>query len=106
MSVPEILIVKKKVRKNGFERPFSVFQLLSWVIAAFIFVSFVLTALCMLLNRSEGPVDTTHTVVTCVLVVTYLAFFAAMIVTTAIVTASDPTDPTVELERSSRSKDS
>ena len=86
-------------RRHGFDRPFSCFQVLSWIIAVFIFISFSVT-LCALLLQ-EGSEDS-HYYSSFVCAVLYYMSFLAMVLTTIVVTASNPTDPTVALERLSK----
>ena len=86
-------------RRHGFERPFGIFQVLSWIIAAFIFISFSVTLYALLLV--EGS-DYSHRRSCIVCAVMYYLSFLAMVLTTIVVTASNPTDPTIALERQSR----
>ena len=44
-----LVMVVSKSRSHGFERPFGFFQVLSWIIAAFIFISFAITVITLLL---------------------------------------------------------
>lgn len=70
------------------------------MIAAFILVSFLLSFAQLMQQRetlSSGQVGALV-----FLAVLYLTSYLAMVVTTVVVTASDPTDPTVAFERVSR----
>ena len=89
------------MRKNGFERPFSVFQVLSWIVAAFIGISFVIITIALVLS-SEDYGGSGHDAVCILLAIAYAISFIGMIYFTYLVTASDPTDPTVALERLAR----
>lgn len=73
---------------------------MSWVIAAFIFISFAITASTLV--TFDGGTDDSVALTVSILTTIYLVGFTAMIITTAITTASDPTDPTVALERLAR----
>ncbi len=97
----DMIVHGGKVRRHGFQKPFSPQQLLSWIIAAFIFISFVITATSLISLRLENHnlVPDSDYRVMISLSICYFISFLAMVVTTAIVTGSDPTDPTVALER-------
>ena len=69
---------------------------MSWIFAAYIILSFVLTDV-VLLTRDEN--QTGEMVGLVLLSVLYAIAYTSMIITTVIVTKSDPTDPTVALER-------
>ena len=90
------MIKARKVRKNGFERPFSALQLLSWVLAALLLASFATVTACLLVSEKDNKV------VTLAIAVLYAIAYAAMVTTTIIVTKSDPTDPATLLERAYR----
>jgi len=90
-----VVIKKTKVRKNGFERPFSLLQIVSWVIAACIFISYTVTSACLFYQED-------HFIPIIAVGVFYFSAFLAMVVTTVSVTNSDPTDPTINLEREYR----
>ena len=77
--------------------------MLSWVVAAFIFISFLITTVILLKEADSFVQDNQNAskiqVVIVVLGICYLIAFSNMIIWTALVTGSDPTDPTVHLER-------
>ena len=75
--------------------------MLSWIMAAFIFISWTITTVTLLKEAETLSKSDTSSlqVVTLVLGVLYLIAFTNMIVWTAKTTASDPSDPTVALER-------
>ena len=69
--------------------------MLSWCIALFLLASFTVTQL-----RVKDRVDSTsHAVMNILLVAFYVLAFTSMVYNAYIVTASDPTDPTIDLER-------
>ena len=73
--------------------------MLSWIIAAFIFISFTLSLTTLLVHEDAEDL---HVYSSIVFAVIYYISFLAMVLTTIVVTASNPTDPTVEIERLSR----
>lgn len=97
-KAPVLIQIKKAAaRLNGFECPLSFLQVLSWVITLFILVSFVLTTSALLIEKSDH--DSTFVAVCIAFSTLYAIAFTSMVVTTVIVTASDPSDPTVNLNR-------
>ena len=72
----------------------------SWVFAAFTLGSFSLTAV---VHLTQEELPTGEVIGFSILSTLYAAGYLGMIVTTALVTASDPTDPTVKLFRAIRS---
>ena len=95
------LVTKKKSRKHGFECPLAFFQLLSWAVAALIFVSFTLTVVALFMwDEAASYTDRWRLDLVCAaLTAAYLICFSLMVIFTVRVTKSDPTDPTVALER-------
>ena len=85
-----------RVRRHGFQPPYSCLQLLSWVAAFILLVSFIMAIVCLIILRKDSALEMLFIIV---LVVTYAISYACMIVYTYRVTVSDPTDPTVALER-------
>ena len=82
-------------------------QLLSWVIAAFIFASFAVTVISLYMWERDDEIDSgtdqwIHDVACSALTAGYLISFLTMVIMTVKVTKSDPTDPTVALERLAR----
>ena len=74
------------MRKNGFERPYSVFQVLSWIVAAFIGISFVIITIALVLS-SEDYGGSGHDAVCILLAIAYAISFIGMIYFTYLVTA-------------------
>ncbi len=73
----------------------------SWLFAAYIFISAMVAIAsklqeCQKVGDENGAISDTGIAV---LSVIYLIFFAAMIVSAILVTVSDPSDPSVQLER-------
>ena len=100
-QLSKVTVIHGKARRHGFEAPFSVFQLASWVVAAFIFISTCLSAISIL-QRDEGSVPNGDKIFCGIILGLYLLAYLVMVVTTVIVTKSDPTDPTIALERLAR----
>lgn len=94
-----ILIVAKnsRVRTHGFQPPFSIAQIMSWISAVVLLLSFIASYLCL----TKAVIDDSIfvKVLLPIAAVTYVISFLSMIVYTFRVTISDPTDPTVLLER-------
>ena len=89
-----VKVKRTKVRKNGFKTPFAFLQLLAWLVAFYLFTSFIITLIALIMdNQLVEP--------SAIVAVIYLISFAALVISTAIVTGSDPSDPTVELYRKS-----
>lgn len=94
----------KKVRTNGFDCPLTIPQVFSWCLVAFLMASFVVTQYELMsqyrrdLNESED--DRPDLLIFCSsLIIVYALAYASMVCNTFIVTSSDPTDPTVALEK-------
>ncbi len=68
----------------------------SWLFAAFIFSSAIVTIASKLQEEHKMKESITSTAI---LSSIYLILFAAMVVATAMISASEPTDPSVQLER-------
>lgn len=97
MTESKLIAAKNsRVRRHGFQSPYSCTQLLSWLAAAILLVSFIIASECLF--RLRGDSALVNFFIIC-LVVTYAISFTCMIVYTYRVTVSDPTDPTVALER-------
>ena len=101
MSQPASITQKVKekgafVRKTGFDCPPNFTQVLSWGYAAFILISFTITVITLFQreSKSRGKDIGIGT-----LSALFIIFYSAMILTTVIITKSDPTDPTIALER-------
>ena len=97
------MIVKSKVRKNGFDCPFSTFQVISWIMAAFICASFILSTVSLLMHSDAEGGSNGVDIACSVIAAAYFISFMGMVIFTVKVTKSDPTDPTVSLERLARS---
>ena len=82
------------MRRNGFECPLGFWQLTSWVFAVYILGSFILTAIC-LFQREQS--DQEAGLIT--LTVLYTISYTAMAISTVLVTKSDPSDPSIYLDR-------
>ena len=97
-------MIKGKARKHGFETPYSVFQLISWVVALYIFISTCLSFVSLVLSHEEQKDEEYEVDMVSFGIITgiYLLAFLMMVILTAKVTKSDPTDPTVALERLAR----
>ena len=90
-----MVIRKSKVRRHGLERPFAPLQVLGWLFGTFIGISFTVMLATLIVEEKAD-------VTTIVLASLYYLFFIALVVTTILVTASDPSDPAVYLERAHR----
>jgi len=73
---------------------------LSWVFAAFILISFTITVITLFQKESESA---GKDIGLGILSSLFIIFYSAMIITTVMITKSDPTDPTIALERWLRS---
>lgn len=96
---PSLSLLKRKVRSTGFDCPPGFSQVSSWVFAAFTLGSFSLTAV---VHLTQEELPTGEVIGFSILSTLYAVGYLGMIVTTALVTASDPTDPTVKLFRAIR----
>ena len=82
------------VRETGFELPPSCMQVFSWLGAILILIGFIL-ALLTVVPEADALILTVSASLLAVYVVSYIC----MVFYTFRVTASNPTDPTVALER-------
>ena len=97
MTQSKLIAAKnQRVRTHGFEPPFSFAQVSSWVLAVVLFITFIIALICLVRIENEQS-ETLFTL--CILTITYLISYGSMVVYTYRVTISDPTDPTVALER-------
>ena len=83
-----------RVRETGFELPPSCMQVFSWLGAILILIAF---ALALLTVTPEA--DAFILAVSASLLAVYIVSYICMVFYTYRVTASNPTDPTVALER-------
>lgn len=90
-----VVVGQLKVRKNGFQQPFGIFQVLSWIIALFLLGSFTVTVSTLLNQDGTDEYEFGCVIISAI----YFVCFLAMVLTTIIVTRSDPTDPTIAMER-------
>ena len=79
--------------------PFSFLQVLAWIMAIFIIICFILTEICLLTADQR---DKSTLYVCTILGGAYVIAFLLLVIQTVLVTASDPTDPTVKLHRLNR----
>ena len=90
------------MRRHGFQRPFGYAQIGSWIFAAYIFISAIVTIASTLQEEKhlkDGDQSDISDTGIAVLSAIYLIFYAAMIISAILVTLSDPSDPSVHLER-------
>ena len=83
-----------RVRETGFELPPSCMQVFSWLGAILILIAYIL-ALLTVVPEADALILT----VSALLLAVYLVSYICMVIYTYRVTASNPTDPTVALER-------
>lgn len=95
------VVVCNKPRKNGMERPFSCFQVFSWVMTSFSLMIFLATVACYLEKFAEKA-ELRRSLWYAALSTAYLTSFTWMVWLTFKITMSDPSDPTVAIERRSR----
>ena len=96
MSPSRLIEMKNtKVRLHGFEWPPSCMQVVSWVGAILLVVAYALAVASIVQDA-----DTFSLVALGLLSFVYLVAVVCMVIYTYRVTASDPSDPTVALERS------
>ena len=77
--------------------PFSFLQVISWIIALFILAVFIVDAISLVMHAED---DNLYWVIP--LSVAYAICFTLMVIQTALVTISDPSDPTTKLNRMHR----
>ena len=85
------------MRSNGFSPPFAFQQVISWLIFIYIIASFVTSFVALLqVEESNG---TSLKMVCGIVFPFYVLGIISTVITTVIVTGSDPTDPTVNQYR-------
>ena len=83
-----------RVRETGFELPPSCMQVFSWLGATLLLIAYIL-ALFTVVPKADALMLT----VSALLLAVYFVSYICMVIYTFLVTASNPTDPTVALER-------
>ena len=91
-------IKQNKVRSHGFQRPFSFLQVLSWILTAFIGISFIMIDIILFTRNADLLNEPTQNdTVIAILTGLYGLSLLFLILQTIQVTYSDPTDPTIKL---------